>query len=260
MTTPAHAYRNKQGKGVRKSSYQLPDPPEKSPEDRMTSSRQLAPTGNMHALIHHLGHQETTIVVADMPLTAAPRLGSSLRRYPDLLVAFDVDPELYRANRGYIVSEQGKPPDLVLEMASLSTRRNDNGAKRVFYADLGVREYWRFDETDDGESVRLAGEELVEGVYQPLPIVDVAEGVLEGYSPVLGLCLRREQDNLRFYDRDQERYLPNIADERARAEAEQRRAGAERDRANTAERQVREYQRRQQELEALLRERGIDYN
>ena len=65
----------------------------------------------MHSLIFHLGHEETTIVVADMPLTAAPRLGSSQRRYPDLLVAFDVSPELYRENRGYIVSEQGKPPD-----------------------------------------------------------------------------------------------------------------------------------------------------
>ena len=267
MTTPAHASRNKQGKEVRKSSYQLPDPPEKSPEDRMTSSRQLAPTGNMHSLIFHLGHEETTIVVADMPLTAAPRLGSSHRRYPDLLVAFGVSPELYRQNRGYIVSEQGKPPDLVLEMASRSTRRNDNGEKREFYAALGVLEYWRFDETDDNASVRLAGERLVEGVYQPLPVVTVDEGVLEGYSPALNLCLRRLNDNLRFYARDSESYLPTIADERARAEAEQRQAGverrradAERDRANTAEQQAQEYLRRQQELEALLRERGIDYN
>lgn len=246
MTTPARASRNAHRKTVRVPSYQLPNPPEKRPEDRMTSSRQLAPTGNMHSLITHLGSPETTIVVADMPLTAAPRLGSRQRRYPDLLVAFGADPVLFRENRGYIVSEQKKPPDLVVEFASPSTRANDNGEKREFYAGLGVLEYWRFDETDDEESVRLVGESLVEGVYQPLPVETVLDRVLEGYSPVLNLCLRREEGNLRFYDRDQERYLPTIADEQARAEA--------------AEQQAQQYLQRQQELEALLRERGIDYN
>ena len=246
MTTPARATRNAPREGGKKSSYQLPDPPEKSPEDRMTSSRQLAPNGNMHSLIDHLGHQETTIVVADMPLTAAPRLGSDRRRYPDLLVAFDADPELFRENRGYIVSEQGKPPDLVLEFASRSTRRNDNEEKRVFYAELGVLEYWRFDETEDRQSVRLVGERLEDGIYRPVPIETVSEGALEGYSPALNLCLRREAGGLRFYDRDRQRYLPTIADERARA--------------NAAEQQAQEYLRRQRELEALLSERGIDYN
>ena len=245
MTTPARASRSRTKEGVKKSPYQLPEPPEKSPEDRMTSSRQLAPTGNMHCLIDYLGHEETTIVVGDMPLTAAPRLPARQRRYPDLLVAFHVSPELFRQNRGYIVSEQGRPPDLVLEFASPSTRANDNGEKRDFYAALGVREYWRFDETDDNESVRLVGETLVEGVYQPLPVSPVSEGILEGYSPALNLCLRREGGDLRFYDRDRQRYLPTISDERARADA--------------AERQAQLYLSRQQELEALLRERGIDY-
>ena len=190
----------------------------------MTSSRQLAPNGNMHCLIDYLGNEETTIVVGDMPLTAAPRLPARQRRYPDLLVAFGVKPELFRENRGYIVSEQGKPPDLVLEFASPSTRANDNGEKRDFYAALGVREYWRFDETDDNESVRLVGETLVESVYQPLPVEPVSKGVLEGYSPALNLCLRREGGDLRFYDKDRQRYLPTIADERARAEAAERQA------------------------------------
>ena len=239
MTTPARASRSRPKAGVGKSSYQLPEPPEKSPEDRVTSSRQLAPNGNMHCLIDYLGNEETTIVVGDMPLTAAPRLPARQRRYPDLLVAFGVKPELFRENRGYIVSEQGKPPDLVLEFASPSTRANDNGEKRDFYAALGVREYWRFDETDDNESVRLVGETLMEGVYQPLPVEPVSEGVLEGYSPALNLCLRREGGDLRFYDKDLQRYLPTIADERARADVAERRA---------------------QELEALLRERGVDYN
>ena len=35
--------------------------------------------------------------------------------YPDLLVAFDVDPAAYEASNGYVIAEQGKPPDFVLE-------------------------------------------------------------------------------------------------------------------------------------------------
>ena len=40
---------------------------------------------------------------------------------PGLLIAMGADPEAYRENNGYIISEQGKPPDFVLEIASRST-------------------------------------------------------------------------------------------------------------------------------------------
>ena len=36
---------------------------------------------------------------------------------PDLLIAFDVDPELYHRSNGYVISEQGKSPDFVLDVA-----------------------------------------------------------------------------------------------------------------------------------------------
>ena len=62
-------------------------------------------------------------------------------------MAFDADPDLYKANNGYVVSFQGKPPDLVLEIASRRTGHIDTGVKVDFYAGLGVWEYWRFDET-----------------------------------------------------------------------------------------------------------------
>ena len=42
-------------------------------------------------------------------------------KYPDLLVAFDADPVAYDASNGYVVSEQGKPPDFILEVASRRT-------------------------------------------------------------------------------------------------------------------------------------------
>ena len=82
-------------------------------------------------------------------------------RYPDLLVAFDVDPDLYEANNGYVVSfqgkAQGKAPDLVLEIASRRTGRVDVGEKVDFYAGVGVLEYWRFDETGEFHGTRLGG-------------------------------------------------------------------------------------------------------
>ena len=49
---------------------------------------------------------------------------------PDLLIAFNMDPEVYRNSNGYIISEQGKPPDFVLEIASRSTDQHDVVDKR----------------------------------------------------------------------------------------------------------------------------------
>ena len=89
-------------------------------------------------------------------------------RYPDLLVAFGVAPEAYRESNGYVIEEQGKPPDWVLEI----TGRNDVGEKRDFYERLGIGEYWRFDHTPDGRwhGARLAGDRLVDDEYVAIEI------------------------------------------------------------------------------------------
>ena len=50
------------------------------------------------------------------PAGAAP--GASDRRAPYLLVALGVGPETCRENKGCIISEQGEPPDFVLEIAA----------------------------------------------------------------------------------------------------------------------------------------------
>ena len=152
----------------------------------------------------------------------------SERRVPDLLIAFDVDPELYTANNSYIISEQGKPPDFVLEVASQGTWRRDRWAKREDYLAMGIPEYWRFDETGEYYGERLAGDILVKGEYLPVAIETLEEGVLQGYSPALNLHIRWEHGELRWHDPATGQHIATFESERqGRFQAEQARLQAE---------------------------------
>ena len=189
----------------------------------MTSYDQLHKTGNSYHLAQHFGNPERTLVEADRWIIAEPGSFRDLARYPDLLVAFGVDPAAYKASNGYVVSEQGKPPDFVLEVASESTAEIDVGEKRRNYAALGIGEYWRFDETGEYHGVRLAGERLVEGEYLAIDVEELPDGSLQGYSEALDLHLRWERGELRFYDPCTGRPIVTLADEQeARAAAEAR--------------------------------------
>ena len=217
MTTPDTTVSISRVKG----RFRLPDPPQREP-DEVTQFDQLFRRGLSASLALHLGNPETTLVEADRWVVLDTESNRSRGRYPDLLVAFDVDPALYKANNGYIVSEQGKPPDFVLEVASESTADVDVGAKREDYAALGIGEYWRFDHTPTGQfhGTRLAGERLVEGEYVALPIEELPDGSLQGYSAALGLNLRWEAGEFRFYDPETGQPIATQAEERARADAE----------------------------------------
>ena len=94
------------------SRFRLPDPPPREP-DEMTAFDHVYKHGNNRYLAIHLGNQDTTLVVADRWIIAHPDADRSRARRPDLLIAFNVDPAAYHASNGYIVSEQGKPPDFV---------------------------------------------------------------------------------------------------------------------------------------------------
>ena len=203
----------------RPSVKPLPDAPQREPED-MSSYSHLFKTGNAHHLLQHFGNRETTIVEAERRLWPSPDSPVSGRLIPDLLIAFDADPEEYQRNNGYIISQQSKPPDFVLEIASPSTGERDVNSKRPGYAALGVREYWRFDETGQHHGTRLAGDQLVDGHYQPIAIDEIEEGVLQGYSVALDLLIRWEHGQLRWHDPATGRHIPTFDDESARAEAE----------------------------------------
>ena len=219
MTTRDAIQKAGLAEGRKEERFRLPEPPEREP-DEVTAFDHIYERGNNHHLFMHFGKPETTLVVADKWIVARPEFNKARARRPDLLIAFEVSREDYRASNGYIVSEQGKPPDFIMEVASPSTAEVDTGDKRVDYAALGVLEYWRFDETGDSHGDRLAGDRLEEGGYLPMPIDEVTPGVVQGYSPALNLIIRWDHGHLVWIDPATEAPILTYEDQQARADAE----------------------------------------
>src|SRR5439155_21946131 len=112
---------------------------------------------------------------------------------PDVFVVKGV-PKRVRNN--YLVWEEGKGPDIVIELTSSSTRREDVNKKFDLYQNtLKVKEYFLFDPLEDYLDPPLRGYRLRKGVYQPIRLVNRRLP-----SQVLGLHLEREGKQLRLYD------------------------------------------------------------
>ena len=233
--------------------FRLPDPPERE-ADEVTAFDHIYDHGIGRYLALHFGNLDTTLVTADRWIVASPSDNRVRVRRPDLLIAFNVRPEDYRASNGYIISEQGKPPDLVMEVASASTADVDTGPKRDDYAALGIPEYWRFDETGLHHGTMLAGDILEGDSYRPISIEELAPGILQGFSPVLNLIIRWEQGRLVWVDPSTQQPILTYEDQRGRADAERDRADAEMRRTG-AEREARlQAEARNRELEEEIRQ------
>ena len=108
----------------------------------------------------------------------------------------------------------------MLEVASHSTGRRDYTVKREGYAAYGVREYWRFDHTGgDFHDTALAGDTLVGDRYEPLDIHHDPDGLIWGHSPVLGLDICWENEQIRLRDPATGEFIPTPEEAAARAEA-----------------------------------------
>ena len=217
----------------------LPDPPQRSD---MQQSEHITTFKDI-IRIYFTGRHDV-LVSGDGYLRSEATRDTELL-VPDCVVTFGVNPEGIIARNGYVISEVGKPPDFVLEVASKSTGRNDYTYKRDQYAAFGVREYWRFDHTGgEYHDAPIAGDTLVDGRYERLPIHEEADGMLWGHSEILGLDLCWDGGELRFRNLDGE-FLPGVEDvieerdaERQRADDAEQRAADERLRANSAERRA----------------------
>ena len=224
--------------------FRLPDIPEKHPDDT-TSVQHLHEPGHTHHLSQYLGNHDTTLVTGERYVILGPYFDASDCRYPDLLVAFDVDPAAYLARNGYMISEQDKPPDFILEVASRHSADSDRGVKKDYYERLRVGEYWLFDSVGDFYGFVLKGYRLVDDRYEEIEAREVNPGAFEGYSAALNLILRVEDGVLGLYDPDTGSHIPTFQSERARAETAEARAASAESRAASAE-------ARTQELEAEI--------
>ena len=166
-----------------RSADRFPDFP---PRGDMQNSIYLDAPAHQATLSHHFGMPDTTIILSEVPIgrTVSQRQGL---RVPDLLVAFGVEHAGVIDRRGYSIEEHGKPPDFVLEVASVTTGQNDYTQKRDDYAAFGVPEYWRFDPSGgEYHDAPLAGDHLVDAVYQPIEVVQFGETTYRGHSTALG--------------------------------------------------------------------------
>ena len=138
---------------------------------------------------------------------------------PDCYVATGLSPEQQEninRNNTYRLWEVGKPPDFVMEIASHSTRNADLVGKRRLYAELGIGEYWRYDQTGgDFYGDPLVGERLVDGEYQPLRMREDEDGRIWARSDALNLDLYWDDGELRFWDPVAEEWLLKHTEERA---------------------------------------------
>ncbi len=217
----------------------LPDIPQKHPDD-MTAAKYLHEPGQTHHLSQYLGNRDTTLVTAERYVVPGPAFVAGESRYPDLMVVFDVDKAAYEARNGYVVSEQGKPPDFILEVASRHTASDDLAGKKDYYERLGVGEYWLFDSVGEFYGFTLRGYRLEGGRYRLIEVREISPGVFQGYSAALGLNLRAEDGYLGWYDPATGEHIPTFASATARAEIAEAWAEEAEARAETAEAQVRE--------------------
>jgi Uma2 family endonuclease len=166
---------------------------------------------------------------------------------PDVFVVRGVE-NYQRPN--YLVWDEGRAPEVVIELTSSSTRNEDRTRKMALYRDtLGIREYFLFDPFAEWLDPPLQGYRLQKGVYQP---IRPRQGRLA--SQVLKLHLERDGQMLRLWDPRSKAWLPTPEErlQRERQAHEQAEQRAEQEAQARAEAEA-ERDRVKQELEELRR-------
>lgn len=170
---------------------------------------------------------------------------------PDVFVVKGISKEKRRIYQLWV---EGKPPDVIFEITSRSTRIEDLAHKRGLYTLLGVSEYFLYDPLQEYLDPPLQGFRLREGEYERLK--PDAEGRL--LSQELGLALQLVAGELRLMDPLTGRILltplegfesARVALERAQREAERARHEAERAQREAAAREAAEARARAAEAE-----------
>ena len=168
-----------------------------------------------------------------------------------------------RERKSWVVWQEEKSPDVVIELLSESTAQYDKTEKKLIYQDkLRVSEYYWFDPWNPSDFV---GFHLIKGKYEPKSFTE--QGWL--ISDALELALIRWSGNYRNVETTWLRWatlegeiLPTgqelAQQERQRAEEARQRAEQERQRAEQERQRAEQEKVRADRLAAKLRELGID--
>ncbi len=139
-----------------------------------------------------------------------------------------------RKRRIYKLWEEGSAPDVIFEISSRQTWRDDLQSKWKLYEQLGVKEYFIFDpEYDYLKDEPLIGYRLESGQYEQL---EIKEGRI--HSDALGLDLIDTGETLRLFDPQEEKFLQTskeAAETLMETQAELTRLRSELDRARQSD-------------------------
>lgn len=176
---------------------------------------------------------------------------------PDCMVVKGIVPV---SHLNYLIWEQGKSPDVVIEITSKTTRSEDIKKKfEIYRTIMRVPEYFLFDPTGDYLQPRLQGYRLIDDQYVPIEPTDgrlfseELQLYLEGqeipnWQEKLQLFkLKRPAEQLRFYNPATDAWLPTAEES---LQIEQQRAEEAELMARQAElaRQQAEFARQQAEF------------
>jgi len=159
-------------------------------------------------------------------------------RGPDFFVVLDTE---RRSRKSWVVwQEDGKYPNVIVEVLSRSTAKADRGEKKLIYQNtFRTPEYFWF----DPDTLEFAGFVLMAGTYEPIAPNEAGHM----WSRQLGLFLGIDDNKLRFFTA--EGALVPIPAEAAKA--------AQQD-IEQAQQATEQAQQKAERLAARLRELGVD--
>jgi Uma2 family endonuclease len=205
-------------------------------------------------LRRHLADDPASYVSGNMLMYYVP--GNKRKHVsPDIFVVRGII-DRDRRRDDYLTWEEGRGPDMVIEVTSSSTRKEDLKIKYDLYRDtFRVGEYFLFDPFSDYLDPPLQGFRLIEGQYVP---IEPVAGRLP--SAVARVHLERVDSDLKLFDPETGEWLRDgwiLRDPRVLLQQEQetrRRAEAEKERlALQLQESEAERERLRRELEALRR-------
>ncbi|MXV78159.1 Uma2 family endonuclease [Candidatus Poribacteria bacterium] len=168
------------------------------------------------ALKTHFSQDPTVYVSGDILMyyvEGSPEISIA----PDVLVSYGLGK---KPRQTYLVWEEGKPPDFVMEFSSKRTFRKDLTDKKDIYASLNIKDYILYDAEGIYLPSPLIGYELIDGIYKE--ITPDADGGI--HPSALNLDFHIREEGLGIFDPETNEWVKTraeIAEEKLKiAEAE----------------------------------------